>query len=266
MGDPGRERTRVLVVDDEELIAATLSLILQRHGYETRSAYSGEQALDELDRFRPDILITDVVMPGINGLKLARSVAMRYPGCRIILLTGHANHFDFTTLRSAEVTFEVIAKPAHPQELLNTLRVRGATATLRTATALVVDDFEPHRYSVGRLLKTSGFRVLEASSGQECMQKVDESPDVIVLDIHLPDTNGFDVCRRLRSRPATATTPILHLSATAKNPEAREESRLVGANDYVTSPFDPEDLLGRLRSLVQVHMLAREQRHDNNHA
>jgi DNA-binding response OmpR family regulator len=109
-----------------------------------------------------------------------------------------------------------------------------------------------------RLLQQSGFDVVEAATVQECLQKAADSPDVIVLDIHLPDGNGFDVCRKLRARPDTANTPIVHLSSTARNPEAKEESRLVGADDYLTSPFDPDQLLGRVRSLVQLRMLEQQ--------
>lgn len=249
------EKQRILVVDDEVLIARTLSLILERNGFDSAAASSGEQALTLLDTFRPDILITDVVMPGMGGRELAALVAKRYPACRIFMLTGHAHHIDFTDLIEHGVKFEVIAKPAHPVELLRQLSLRSVLTFQIRPTALIVDDFEPHRYSVTRLLRQSGFDVLEASSGEECMEKVAASPHVIVLDIHLPDVNGFDVCRKLRASPRTANTPIVHLTSTAKSAEAREESRLVGANEYFTSPFDPDDLVVRLRSLVQHHLL-----------
>jgi len=74
----------------------------------------------------------------------------------------------------------------------------------------------------------------------------------------LPDGNGFDLCRKLRANDSTASTPIVHLSSTATTAEAKEESRLVGADDFMTSPFDPDLLLVRLRSLVQAHMLTEE--------
>lgn len=248
----------VLVVDDEQLIAATLSLILQKHGFRATAAYSGKEALALLENFRPDILITDVVMPDVDGREVAKAVAKMYPGCRIYLLTGHAHHIDLDDLRLQGVSFDVIGKPAHPAELLRQLESGAPSPFHLKPTALVVDDFEPHRYSVKRLLQQSGFEVIEATNGRECMQQATNSPDVIVLDIHLPDSNGFDLCRRLRAQAPTATTPIVHLSSTARDPEAQEESRLVGANEYMTSPFDPNYLLERLRSLVQAHMLMEE--------
>jgi CheY-like chemotaxis protein len=253
-----QDTQRVLVVDDEQLIATTLSLILQRNGFHARAAYSGEQALEALDTFRPDILITDVVMPDTDGREVARKVAERYPGCRIFLLTGHANHIEFTELETRGIAFEVISKPAHPTELLRHLETNAHEPFHSTPTALIVDDFEPHRYSVRRLLQQAGFEVIEATNGRECMQQAANAPDVIVLDIHLPDSNGFELCRKLRASAPTAKTPIVHLSSTATSAEAKEESRLVGANDYVTSPFDPDQLLGKVRSLVQAHYLAQD--------
>jgi CheY-like chemotaxis protein len=253
-----QEKQRVLVVDDEQLISATLSLILQRNGFDTFAAYSGEQALEVLDTFRPDILITDVVMPDIDGREVARKAAERYPGCRIFLLTGHAHHIDFTDLQALGIAFEVIAKPAHPAELLRHLEADSQACSHLKPTALVVDDFEPHRYSVRRLLQQAGFEVIEAANGRECLQQAANAPDVIVLDIHLPDSNGFELCRKLRASAPTAKTPIVHLSATATSAEAKEESRLVGANDYMTSPFDPSQLLVKLCSLVQAHYLTQD--------
>src|ERR1700759_4445666 len=107
------DQKRVLVVDDEQLIAATLALILQRHGFRATAAYGGEEALGILDSFRPDILITDVAMPEVDGRQLARVAAERYPGCRIFLLTGQAHLIDLSELNRLGITYEVIAKPAH---------------------------------------------------------------------------------------------------------------------------------------------------------
>jgi len=252
------DQQRVLVVDDEHLIAATLSLILQKHGFEATAAYCGTEALALLDPFRPDVLISDVIMPDIDGRDVAKAAAQRYPGIRIFLLTGHAHHVDFSDLQRAGVTFEVIAKPTHPNELMNHLAEDSPLMLPTKPRALVVDDFEPHRYSVRRLLQRSGFEVIEATNARECMDLAASNPDIFVLDIHLPDGNGFDLCRKLRANDSTASTPIVHLSSTATTAEAKEESRLVGADDFMTSPFDPDLLLVRLRSLVQAHMLTEE--------
>jgi CheY-like chemotaxis protein len=92
-------------------------------------------------------------------------------------------------------------------------------STAISATVLVVDDNPGKRYSVARLLRAAGFEVVEGGSGQEALDQADSGPDAIVLDVNLPDIDGYEVCRILRSRQGTARTPIIHLSATYVNPE-----------------------------------------------
>ena len=80
-------------------------------------------------------------------------------------------------------------------------------------TVLAVDDNDAIRYSVVRRLRDAGFHVIEASTGAEALRLAKQEPVLITLDINLPDIDGFEVCRRLKSDPATREIPVLHLSA-----------------------------------------------------
>src|SRR5580658_9437087 len=86
---------------------------------------------------------------------------------------------------------------------------------------LHVDDNETHRYTVSKLLQRAGYHVIEADSGISGLTAANESPNLIVLDVNLPDINGFSVCRQLKSNPRTSSIPILHLSATRVNARDR---------------------------------------------
>lgn len=113
----------VLIVDDERMIADSLSLILKLHGYSVAAAYNGEQALERSQENPPDLLITDVVMPGINGFDLAVLIKQSYPNCRTILFSGHANSADFLEMaHKAGHSFEVLTKPVHPSEILDRVK------------------------------------------------------------------------------------------------------------------------------------------------
>jgi len=105
---------RVLVVDDEHLIADTLSKILQMRGFEVKTAYSGEQAVESAKVFGPDVLVTDVVMSGMNGIETGRCIQSMLPSCKVILFSGHVATTDL--LRDYDDnTFEVMLKPVHPK-------------------------------------------------------------------------------------------------------------------------------------------------------
>src|SRR5436309_15863860 len=119
-----RLRRTVLVVDDESLIADTLAEILNDSGdFDAIAVHDGERALEQAQNRAPDILITDVVMPGINGIELAKSISSRHPKMRIILLPGQAQARDSVRQASHEgYAFELWAKPIHPDLLLERLK------------------------------------------------------------------------------------------------------------------------------------------------
>jgi len=119
---------------------------------------------------------------------------------------------------------------------------------------LNVNDHVANLYMVSKMLRNSGFRVAEARSGREAIQRATElSPDVIVLDVHLPDITGFEVCRRLKDAPATKDIKIVHTSATFTASENKLQGLEAGADGYLTQPFEPQELIATVRSLVRLH-------------
>jgi PAS domain S-box-containing protein len=120
-----------------------------------------------------------------------------------------------------------------------------------------VDDNEAQRYAVARLLRAAGFSVVEAQTGAQALQHAPSS-DLVVLDIGLPDVSGLEVCRRLKSNPLTSRIPILHLSASFTNSEARVLGLDSGADAYMVQPADPNELLATLRALLRIRHAERE--------
>jgi signal transduction histidine kinase len=121
-------------------------------------------------------------------------------------------------------------------------------------TVLVVDDTEANRFAVARILETAGFRVREAATGRDALaQSADatDCPDLVLLDVHLPDLLGFEVARRLKADPATARIPVLHLSASFTGPEATAQGLDAGAEGYLTHPVDPRVLVATVRAILR---------------
>jgi len=116
-------KPKVLVADDERVIADTLAMILNQSGFEARAVYSGEKALELASSFAPDMLISDVIMADLNGIDAAIQIRGVLPSIKILLFSGQAATADL--LEKARVQgyeFEILAKPVHPQDLLNKLR------------------------------------------------------------------------------------------------------------------------------------------------
>ena len=108
----------VLVVDDEPLVADTLSVILSRAGFTTMTAYDAQTALEMAELTPPALLISDVAMPDMNGVELAIVLLATQPRCKVLLFSGHATNADLVTAMDAGHDFHLLAKPVHPTEMI----------------------------------------------------------------------------------------------------------------------------------------------------
>jgi CheY-like chemotaxis protein len=116
-------RPRVLVVDDQKLIADTITEILEGAGFHALAVYDGWTALESAAAFRPDYLLTDVLMPRMNGVQLAIAIRKNYPAVRILLFSGQAGTSEIMLEGQKQgYEFELIAKPIHPLKLIEHLK------------------------------------------------------------------------------------------------------------------------------------------------
>ena len=124
---------------------------------------------------------------------------------------------------------------------------------LRGATAIVVDDTEGNRYAVARLLRGAGMRVREAETAGAAYRALDENvPDLVVLDINLPDGSGHDVLRSIRANAATAAVAVMHVSASYISNADRAHGLELGADAYLTHPLDPDLFVATVRALLRA--------------
>ena len=109
----------ILVVDDEPLLADTLALIFQRAGYEAVAVYSCEAALPVIQARQPLLIVSDVVMPGMNGIELAKMIHTTFPSCGVLLFSGNADTQEILeAAREEGFAFDVLAKPVSPPQML----------------------------------------------------------------------------------------------------------------------------------------------------
>jgi len=127
------------------------------------------------------------------------------------------------------------------------------SSTGASAAILVVNDAEGARYVITRMLERSGFAVITASTGSEALQRIaDDRPRLVVLDIELPDVGGLEVCRRIKAAAVTQHIKVLHTSAVYVATESKVHSLESGADGYLSQPFEREELVATVRSLLRL--------------
>ncbi|HEX7961488.1 MAG TPA: response regulator [Terriglobales bacterium] len=113
---------------------------------------------------------------------------------------------------------------------------------IRPAKILAVDDNESHRYALERILRHAGFVVTVTGTARETLNLAKQLPDLIILDVNLPDSNGFEIYKSLKKDPATAQIPVIFLSASYDQSFGKQWARHMGAQEFLSYPILPDQL------------------------
>src|SRR3954468_18236253 len=123
---------------------------------------------------------------------------------------------------------------------------------------LNIDDTPSSRYNKTRILKQAGYRVIEGSTGEEALRAVrEESPNLVLCDVNLPDMSGIDVCRMIKTDPLTRSTPVVQISATFVTPHDQLMGLEGGENIYPPEPVEPVELSTVVKVLLRLHSTER---------
>jgi len=265
---PPQELVRILVVDDHPSTATTLARALAQIGptVDVISAVSGIDALEKVKDKGVDILFTDMIMPEMTGLELIEKL-QNHPGGKpsyAYLITAYDVPGLKVTAQRLKVN-EVIIKPVRPEkicqiastaidEMQHATQPSGKkTIAKRKFKILVADDVMDNVTLLTRYLEYEGYDQIIARDGQEALNKVrDELPDLILLDVNMPNKDGFTVLEEIRNDPAVAHIPVIILTAARLDPADVQSGLNLGADDYVTKPFDRHELMARIRTKLRV--------------
>jgi CheY-like chemotaxis protein len=264
---PGSTPVRILIVDDHPNTAATFARAISQFGpgIDVISSDSGEKALEQVRDKSVDMLITDMVMPGMNGLELIERM-QSHPGGRpsyTVLITAYDVPGVKESARRLKVN-EFVIKPVKPERICqivaNALKDMGRaqvsqinTNTKAPPRILIADDLQDNVTLLARFLQNEGYVCISASNGLETLEKVHtELPDMLLLDVNMPGKDGFEVLQEIRADPAVEHLPVIILTAARIDSVDLQAGLNLGADDYVTKPFDRRELLARIRTKLRV--------------
>ncbi len=266
-----RERPLIVVIEDSPTFAAEMCASLDEAGYEVAVGVSGEEGLRLAADLRPDAVVADQVLPGIDGPEVIRRLradaALRRTPC--LLLTASENRDD--ELRALEAGADAFSQKhagasvmlAKLAALLRTTRATAGATVLPSLLApkriLAVDDSVTFLGELCDQLRAEGYDVVAAHSGAEALELLGTQPvDGILLDLLMPEISGQETCRRIKAEPAWRDIPLIILTALDES-AAMIEGINAGADDYIAKSGDFEILKARLRA-----QLRRKQFEDEN--
>jgi len=267
-----RPGARILLVEDSRTQAMVLQHLLEQQGLAVRWVESAEAALKRLGRELPDLVITDLNLPGASGEEFCRRMrlGLNTRGVPILLLTSESGAgVEARALESGADDF--VGKAEDPEMLL--LRIQallrksnvqeifgGAGARAGAAKVLVVEDSATYRQLLLKELAQDGYRLREAERGEQALALLAMEPfDAVVLDLVLPDMSGVDVCRRMAGSRRTVDNAFLVLALTGRETRGdMAELLAAGADDVIGKSRDIAIIRLRLRALLRRKMLYEE--------
>lgn len=262
-----KAHVRIMLVDDHPNTALMLARAISRlrNDLEVISATSGKEALEFAKQGAIDILITDMMMPGMNGFELIERLYAHPAGrpAHTILMTAYDVPGLRETARRLNV-HETIIKPAPTERICQIVNeiLDDITRTSDSAQKeehphcfkiMVADDMPDNLVLLSRYLKNEGYDYTAASNGVEVLEKARlEMPDLILLDVNMPEKDGFTALQELRADPAIRHIPVIILTAARPSPADIQQGLNLGADDYITKPFDKRELFARIRAKLRV--------------
>ncbi|MGB8293839.1 MAG: PAS domain S-box protein [Polyangia bacterium] len=274
------EGSSVLVVDDAPESLRLLGAILKRGGLVPRPVTSGKLALEAASADPPDLVLLDIRMPEMSGVELCRQFKQnqRLRDVPVIFISALQGVDDkVEAFRAGGVDY--LCKPFQEQEVMERikthLRLSRLHANLALGTAaytshsrhaiLVVDDDFQFLRIWGEILARDDFDMLTAQNAEQAVALLEKNlPCMILLDVEMPGTNGFALCRRIKRDPRTAHVPIALVSARVEEGDVKQ-GIAAGAVDYIKKPFDLDEVRMRVRMQIHLHEAVIAQQQVNKH-
>ncbi len=273
----------ILLVEDTPANLALASKLLRAAGQDVLTAETAADGIALARERLPDLVLLDLGLPDMNGWDALREIRSYddTAALRVVAFTAHAmvgdrdrvlnagfdgylsKPIDFTTFAdSVDDLLRLGAAAAAPEvDVASTAEISVPQATPHVSVGrerpliLAVDDEPANLALLRKLLRHQGYDVVEAVDGRSALAAIAEhTPDLVCLDVMLPDLDGIEVCQRLRKQTEHSGLPILLVTALSR-PEDKARGLEAGANDFLSKPFDEIELAARVRSLLRTKAL-----------
>jgi CheY-like chemotaxis protein len=244
----GSRQKRVLIVEDKPHARTLLHAYLTEAGYITEIAVNGVDALEKAKLWKPDVITLDILIPVKDGWQVLRELK-DHPLCKDIPVII-VSMVDERNVGFGLGAVEYFVKPVQKDELIAAIKKVESSVTQRSAKILVIDDDKSVTDLVQVILEAEGCTVVKAHNGREGLVLAEsEKPDLIILDLVMPELSGFNVAYQLKHNPATYTIPVMIMTSMEIDDETREQLEGFVVSLMRKSGFTKRDLLNEIASI-----------------
>ncbi len=273
------EKAKVLLVDDEGEFLQSLVKVLGRRGLDVEGVTSGQEALERMEKTPFDVVVLDLMMPGMDGMETLKRIKSAWPQTEVILLTA-VGSVDMGLQGMSAGAFDYVLKPMDVDELVEKIRQaherswlqleaslgwacsedqgvsrsQGGDAMGRATRVLLIDDEELYAESLAKVLKRRGMEVSTARDGASGIAWLESNQaDVVVLDLKMPGMDGIATMEGIRHRDAS--TPIILLTG---HIDLERVTRALqgGVGDILLKPCPVDSLAAAIENAKERHLAA----------
>lgn len=246
----------VLVVDDDRNSNELISVVLREDGYSTASLCRGRDILNVVKKLKPDVITLDIFLPDTNGWQVLKQLKSDPDTARIpVLIISVTDNNELGIALGAAYSF---TKPVKRVELLDSLREITGKFRFEEPTILIIDDDENAVEMLSSMIEPEGFEVVKAYGGQEGLDKLfsGKQPDILILDLLMPEISGFEIISRLRAGEKTKDIPLIVCTAAEFNEKNLEELNGELKGRFISimkkGTFGRKELINRIKQLAML--------------
>ncbi len=263
---------RILVIEDNRDNLEVMTYLLKAFGYEVLTARDGEEGLEVARHELPDLVLSDLQMPQVDGYEVARALRKdpRLARLPLVAVTAYAMRGDRDRVLAAGFD-GYIAKPIVPEEFVSQVEAFLKPAhpspappappweqhhpgqAAHRATILMVDNSPANLYLMQSTLKPFGYKVITVATVEEALELCRENPpDLILSDLHMPGTDGHDFLKAVKSESSLRLIPFAVISSTVWRDTDPHEALSLGADKFILRPIEPQQLIAEIEACLKA--------------
>ena len=238
-----------MLVDDEDDVRETLGELIRSDGYRVTAVSSGQEALEAIERVSVDMVLTDLMMPDMNGWQLLDIIREKHDYLTVVVITGFISEEGESILTSRKADGYLV-KPIDHRLMQILFRALLFSHNLGRS-AEIVDDDPLVLEAIDAGLGKRGLNVTRFEDGNEALRYIRENtPDLAIFDLVLPGVNGLDLCQMVRSDPDAGHIPLFIVTADPARENVRRALDLQ-VNGFITKPFSPHKIAERVLAALR---------------